>query len=229
MKGKLIGAYLLIAVLVGTYGHFFGPNQHRGFAYNLGAGTTWPIQIFMSDPELDGSNDQAFALSLDEMARTYPTQALRIQYALGMVVALIHAESDESVDGDQIRSMFTAGGQVPDSMFASMWQVHGLKEKLKDRLDGMELDDLLDEAEDAREELMELAEERPAPPKQDVQAIASLERTSATGSNQAADQAGEACYEQKLADFRQYHGEEAPVRYDVIEEWRGECGLPPGE
>ena len=220
MKGTLFSIYLVVAIIFGTYGHFFGPNQYRGFAYNLGTGFTWPITIWKSDPELDGSNDQAFALSLDEMARTYPLQALRIDYAIGIIMVLTHAESDESVDGDQIRSMFNPGGQLPKSMFTSLWQVHALKEKMLDRLDGMELDDLLDEAEDAREELFELAEERPAQPKQPLQAMAS---------NQTVDQAGEACYEEKLAAFREYNGEDAPVRYDVIEEWRGECGLPPSE
>lgn len=231
MKGKLIGAYLVISLIFGTWGHFFGPYQHRGFFYNLGVGVTWPITIFKSDPELDGSSDQAFALSLNEMSRAYPAQALRINYAVGMVAMQIHAESDESVDGDQIRSMFTPDGKIPESMFSDIWQIHRLKEELKDRLDGMELDDLLDEAEEAKEELLELAEKRPArqKPEQVVSANAALATALLASSNEATSQSGEACYDAKLADFRTEMGEDAPVRYDMIEEWRGECGLPPSE
>ncbi|WP_454693201.1 hypothetical protein [Achromobacter aegrifaciens] len=39
--------------------------------------------------------------------------------------------------------------------------------------------------------------------------------------------AGEACYEARLKSFREGIGEEALVRTDVMNEWRGECGLPP--
>jgi hypothetical protein len=35
------------------------------------------------------------------------------------------------------------------------------------------------------------------------------------------------CYDTKLKDFRSGIGKEAPVSNDMINEWRGECGLPP--
>ncbi len=37
---------------------------------------------------------------------------------------------------------------------------------------------------------------------------------------------GEACYDQKMAAFRQENGEEAMIIYDQINEWRDQCGLP---
>lgn len=40
---------------------------------------------------------------------------------------------------------------------------------------------------------------------------------------------GDACYEQKLAAFHQENGEGAMVTYDQINEWLGQCGLPPEE
>ncbi|MCY1453533.1 hypothetical protein D9M71_705300 [compost metagenome] len=40
---------------------------------------------------------------------------------------------------------------------------------------------------------------------------------------------GEACYDQKLAAFRQENGEEAMVIMDQINEWKEQCGLPLSE
>lgn len=40
---------------------------------------------------------------------------------------------------------------------------------------------------------------------------------------------GEACYDQKMAAFRQENGEEAMIIYDQINEWRGQCGMPLSE
>lgn len=38
---------------------------------------------------------------------------------------------------------------------------------------------------------------------------------------------GEGCYEAKLKDYQKGMGPGAPVSYDVMNEWRGECGMPP--
>jgi hypothetical protein len=236
MKAKLIGGYLVISLIFGAWGYFFGPYQHRSFFYNLGVGITWPITIFKSDPELDGSSEQAMAVSIDEMSRTYPTQILQINLALGSIAMLAHVEADESVDGDQIRAMFTPNGKVPDSMFSSMWQISRIKAELRDRLDGMEIDDLIEAGEEAQEELLEIAEDRPGKPKP----LPVAEPAPVIPSTEPADEplvsdqvvqveSGETCYEEKLAAFRTEMGEEAMVRYDMINEWRGECGLPPSE
>ena len=235
MKGKLIGAYLAISFIFGTWSYFFGPYQYHSYAYNLGIGIGWPVTVFKSDPDIDGSSDEAFGKSIQDMARAYPVQALQIDYALGVISVLIHAESDESVDGDQIRGMFNGNGKLLDGMFTDMLKVNGLKEELKDRLDGMEFSDLMDEAEDAKEELLDLAEDRPAPkkPEPTPQPTAQLDTTVAEivtetpqNSSVAPSKTGEDCYEAKLLAFKNEMGEEATVIYDMIKEWRGECGLP---
>lgn len=48
IKQALIGFYVLIAILVCTYGTFFGDYSHKGFAYNLGRSVIWPAVIFPS-------------------------------------------------------------------------------------------------------------------------------------------------------------------------------------
>ncbi len=232
MKGKLIGAYLAISFIFGTWSYFFGPYQYRSYAFNLGTGIAWPVTIFKSDPDIDGSSDEAFGKSLQDMARAHPMQSLQIDYALGMISLQIHAESDESVDGDQIRGMFNGDARLLNGIFSDMWKINSLKEELKDRLDGMELSDLINEAEDAKEELLELAEERPAvkqTPKPAPQVEPAVTETVIEAQQNvpvAAAQSGKECYEAKLLAFKNEMGEEAPVIYDMINEWRGECGLP---
>jgi hypothetical protein len=48
IKEALIGFYVLIAILVCTYGTFFGDYAHKGVAYNLGRSLIWPAVIFPS-------------------------------------------------------------------------------------------------------------------------------------------------------------------------------------
>ncbi|EMK8930912.1 TPA: hypothetical protein ACKR1B_003358 [Pseudomonas aeruginosa] len=40
---------------------------------------------------------------------------------------------------------------------------------------------------------------------------------------------GEACYEQKMADFRKENGEDAMIIHDQIAEWEQQCGLSPSQ
>lgn len=40
---------------------------------------------------------------------------------------------------------------------------------------------------------------------------------------------GEACYDQKMADFRKENGEEAIIIHDQIAEWEQQCGLSPSQ
>ncbi|QWF13229.1 hypothetical protein KME70_14575 [Ralstonia solanacearum] len=51
--------------------------------------------------------------------------------------------------------------------------------------------------------------------------------TTASESHQQSGNQGEACYDAKVKDFRDGMGEEAPINNDMINEWRGLCGLLP--
>lgn len=51
--------------------------------------------------------------------------------------------------------------------------------------------------------------------------------TQARNSSKALNSQGQACYDAKLKDFHNGMGDDAPVSNDMINEWRGQCGLPP--
>lgn len=51
--------------------------------------------------------------------------------------------------------------------------------------------------------------------------------TPVTGTNSGTAVAGQACYDAKLKEFRSAMGEEAPVSNDMMNEWRGQCGIAP--
>jgi hypothetical protein len=216
LKNKLIAGYLLIALLFGSWSYFFGATQHMSYAYNLGVGIAWPVSMFKGQAELDGDSDQDFSRSLQEMQRAYPAQSLQIDYALGLVMMHIYAESDPAFDGEQINALFAPGAKLPAEMFSSLWKIRSLVDELKERLDGMDLDELIEEAEEAKEDLLELAEDRPAPPK--PQAAPEPEPEVAT--------VADGCFAEKLAAFRESAGQDAPAHFAMLQEWRGECGLP---
>ncbi|CAJ3468539.1 Uncharacterised protein [Burkholderia pseudomallei] len=48
-----------------------------------------------------------------------------------------------------------------------------------------------------------------------------------TDAGRASGSQGQACYDAKLKEFRDGMGEEAPISNGVVNEWRGQCGLPP--
>ncbi|WP_209317790.1 hypothetical protein ACQVRY_13775 [Ralstonia pseudosolanacearum] len=48
-----------------------------------------------------------------------------------------------------------------------------------------------------------------------------------TDTGKAPHSQGQACYDAKLKDFHNGMGEEAPISNDVMNEWRGQCGLSP--
>ena len=56
------------------------------------------------------------------------------------------------------------------------------------------------------------------PPESATPAAASIPKKSAKG--------GQACYDAKLKAFSQGMGLEAPISYDMMNEWRSQCGLP---
>lgn len=49
----------------------------------------------------------------------------------------------------------------------------------------------------------------------------------ATNAGHAPESQGQACYDAKLKDFHNGMGDDAPVSNDMMNEWRGQCGLPP--
>ena len=51
-KKKIFVAYLVIGLLFGFFGYFFGDNSHKSLAYNMGQGIFWPTIIF---PALKGA------------------------------------------------------------------------------------------------------------------------------------------------------------------------------
>lgn len=48
VKHKIITGYLIIALLFGMYGTFFGEHSQRGFFFNIGKGLVWPAIMFPS-------------------------------------------------------------------------------------------------------------------------------------------------------------------------------------
>lgn len=48
MGKKIFFVYIIIGLLTALYGSWWGDNNHRSFAYNLGGGLVWPAVWFPS-------------------------------------------------------------------------------------------------------------------------------------------------------------------------------------
>lgn len=46
MKQKIIGAYLVSAIIFSLYSWLYGDYAHKSYLFNLGVGLVWPAVIF---------------------------------------------------------------------------------------------------------------------------------------------------------------------------------------
>lgn len=247
--------YVAIGIPYGVYLHLNGPNQERSLAYNLGAGMTWAFAPFMADPDIDGSSVEACNATIVEMANAYPQNKRDISQVIGVlgVIGLIETRpglSKQDIGNPNELVALMASGRTPESGNKV------IMEYLCDRVDGFDLSDLKEEGleadaeldelyaalpdspqapgavSDKEKELMEMFSDKEATSSNEVEAAAEAQPEPSPVSSDSAEPTaqvqvtGEECLDQKIALFRQEKGLVEVVRFDVMNEWRGECGLP---
>ncbi len=250
--------YVAIGIPYGVYLYMNGPNQERSLAYNIGAGMTWPFAPFMADPDIEGSSVEACNATIVEMAMAYPQNKMDISQAIGVigVIGLIETRpglSKQDIGNPSELVALMASGRTPESGNKV------IMEYVCDRIDGFDLSDLKEEGLEAADELDELYADLPDMPQASVsesdkekelmEMFSDKKETNSTEVDAAAEThpepspvssenaeptaqvqvTGEECLDQKIAFFRQEKGLVEVVRFDVMNEWRGECGLPPEE
>lgn len=230
----LIGTYLLIGVLTGIYNYNNGPSQYDSLAFNIGGGLVWPVKLFKEDPEIDGDSEQSFASSLVKIVSAYPTNRAQIllNNSLGLIGLEKYVDSRPNLSQQEIKALMNNESVTPDFLKWALKDKEGIT-FLRDEIDGYDLNDIIEAGQDSYEEVQDMMEDRPeklseAKPTPDALQAAFEEAMSApVRLPSGATAGGEPCYEARLAAFRAEMGEEPPVSYDMINEWRGECQLPP--
>lgn len=162
MKAKLIGNYLFIAVLFGTGSWLFGENSYRGYAYNLGVGIVWPVSLFKSYPEFDGSTPVQYAKSYLEVVRSHPNDVkghVEFNEALGLLSYYYYAKENENINIQNYQTMFEQG-RIDSGFFKQMLENPKLSEQIRDYTDGMTFGDLVSDRDDIEDDLIDLLEDR---------------------------------------------------------------------
>jgi len=168
MKGTLIGGYLLIAILSGMWMWMWGDYEYRGFAYNMGRALVWPASFFQSDPEIDGDSDEAFYESVRKVITKHGDQygSLMVMKSMGNILLLQVIEDDKTMTGADILKLYKADSSSLNTVMARLYQVDGLfsPEKavaiLREKLDGADYSDIIEEGDDAYDDIADLIEDR---------------------------------------------------------------------
>ncbi|TDX22980.1 hypothetical protein DFO67_12650 [Modicisalibacter xianhensis] len=206
MKAKIIGTYFIITIICTFSFWAFGNYGYKGFFYNLGRATVWPINIFSDDTEIDSSNDISFANTYNQVQAEHKNSegVYLFNEAVGKIVANMYAKNNNSFtyeDYDSFVNGTSSGYAHGQKMLASMFDNNReMVKEFREYVDGMELIDVIDAGEEAHEETKELLNER---------------RISASFTDM--------CVDMKVESFRSEAGQDALVIHDMLEEWKSEC------
>lgn len=168
MKGIIIGSYLVISVLSGIFMNAFGDYSYKGFAYNVGRGLVWPAILFESDPEIDGSTIETFSHSLGQLINSHKEQSGKIMAisSMGNVLMLEAIKKNKNISASEIKRLLHGSPQSMDSMLNEIYSVDGeftmdnALSVLQDKLDGADFSDIIDEGDNALDDIKDIIDER---------------------------------------------------------------------
>lgn len=159
-KGEFFSFYISVMFFVSIYGWLFGEHSYQGYTKNLSRAIVWPILLFESNPEIDGTTQFTFASSYDKVLRAGPYEG-RVYFveSVGLLAFYYYAQENPSVTIKDFNEM-SNNGKVSDSFYKAIVEKGNVRIKLAKHIDGMTMGDVIDERDDTIEEIHELLEER---------------------------------------------------------------------
>lgn len=232
---KLIFGYLTVALITGIYSNTFGNYSYASLAYNMGRAIFWPAYLLRSDPEIDGSSTSNFQSSFKELIDAhdrYEGKFIAVSSA-GNIILLQYIKENKGISQQEIKDIismepsnqnFTAIDNIIKKLYIkhSRYDPTQVYSFLQKKLDGYDYSDLISEGEDAIEEILDIAKNRPKLTK--VEPIKVIPTKVAT-----IPKSGEECVDYHIDSLRAEMGSEAIIRYDQIQEFGEICGLPKEE
>lgn len=160
MKGALLGLYFGIAFVCSVFYWIFGEYGYRGYFYNLGQAIVWPVTLFKSYPEVDGSSDESFARSLIQVERSGNSYGYHLYNESLWILAYYHyADSNSAITMNDYESLIGGGDNARDFL-SSLIDNGQIRKKLAEDLDGMTFGDIVDSKDDFEDDLIDLIEDR---------------------------------------------------------------------
>lgn len=206
MKFKIIGTYLLIALLCGFCFWAFGNYGYKSFAYNLGRGLIWPVNIFENTTKIDSSNDISFAQTYNKVQTEHKNYegVYLFNEAVGKIMMNMYAKNNENFtyeDYKEVMKGSSSGYASASNMVASLFDNdRQLVKEFREKVDGMKLIDVIDAGEKADKETKKILSVR----KVETSII-------------------DSCVDSRVRAFRSEAGQEAMIRHDMLSEWKSEC------
>ncbi|MEG0939742.1 MAG: hypothetical protein RSE32_15315 [Comamonas sp.] len=157
---QIVGIYLLIGALLTPliYSNNGGKYVHGG-AYGwgqaLGASVAfWPSYVFSWEPEIDGDSDESFSKSIvkmmewrrDKLFSTKNRHSEIMLSAIGMCIILDGNIKEKSNGFSEFYRRYFNNNDMTN-------EVISLRKKIRDRFDGMDYKDVLDEGYDCIDDL----------------------------------------------------------------------------
>lgn len=160
MKQGLITGYFSIAFIISIFMWLFGEMGYRGYMYNLGKAIVWPVSIFNSYPEIDGSSQKSYGISFNQVAMSGSSQYIGQFYdTIGYLAYYYYAERNPSINLDDYRSLFKSGIGSSE-LVKALIEDETYQTKMAEYLDGMSFGDIVEEKESIRDDILELLKSR---------------------------------------------------------------------
>lgn len=160
MKQGLIGGYFAIAFFISIFMWMFGEHSYRSYSYNLGKAVVWPISIFNSYPEIDGSSPLKFASSYQKVASSGDVEGnVAFNESIGLIAYYYYAKGDSSIKLSDFKGLMYQGSGA-NRFFRTLIENEDIRIKMAEYLDGMSFGDIVSKRDDIEEDLIDLLEDR---------------------------------------------------------------------
>lgn len=159
---SLVAIYVVIGLITGICFKLFGSYSYMPTSYNLGRGLVWPVSMFADDPEIDGSTRESFGLSYAKVLNSHQKMEgqFRLNQSMNLLALLSYAEVTPTFDQAEYDKLYKSIGHS-FTIASEIMKRPEVLDNLRTRVDGMDFADILDEGEDAPEQLKELLASRP--------------------------------------------------------------------
>lgn len=208
MKAKIIIFYLVAAFIYGFFSWSFGNYGYKNFAYNLGRGLLWPVNIFEDSTKIDASSDISFATSYQKIQAEHKNHegVYLFNEAVSKIMMNTYVKVNKNftlADYEAVENGSMAGYASANDMLASLFSNNRLLvREFREYVDGMSLIDVINNGKEAHRNTREILTQR-----------------------QTQLRVVNTCVDSKVSAYRSEVGEEALVRYDMLEEWEDECSI----
>ena len=202
MKG-LLSIYVAISFVVAGYS-IFTTSGPEGFGKNhVTEGLMWPMSVYeyVFEPEVEGGSIDTLIGSVFDIVESRESDYEKYLTAVSFnrIILLEYVESQPSLTQIRVNELVKKSEKSSFGEEISLGSQSQLK--LSDRLDGLNYEELVTLGKQSYQKVISIAQSRP------MYVL------------------GEDCVDNLISAFRKENGQDALIRYDMLQEFDEMCGL----